>query len=59
MKITAAQTNDGLGWLRAARRDLQREIGATPKERLVYYRAKERKFPDRLYSGRSAGIPAK
>jgi len=59
MKTSTAQTTDGLDWLRAIRRDLQRRIGATPKERAAYYQAKEKKFSARLYAGRSAGITAK
>jgi hypothetical protein len=59
MKTPAAQTGDGLEWLRAIRRDLQREIGATPKERGAYYQAREKKLRARMYVGRSAGIPAR
>ena len=36
MKTPAAHTTDGLEWLRAIRRDLQREIGQTPQERAAY-----------------------
>jgi len=53
MKTPTIQTNDGLEWLRAIRRGLQREIGAKPKARGAYYRAKERKLRERLYPGRS------
>jgi hypothetical protein len=59
MKTPTAQPNDGLEWLRAIRRDLQREIGATPKERGAYYQAREKKLRARLYSGRSIGIAAR
>jgi len=55
MKNPTAQSTDGLEWLRAVRRDLQREIGVTSKERGSYYRAKEKKLQARLYAGRSAG----
>ena len=44
MKTPATQTTDGLEWLRAIRRDLQREIGQTPQERAAYYQAKEKKL---------------
>jgi len=47
MKTPAAQTTDGLEWLRAVRRDLQREIGQTPRERAAYYQAKEKKLRGR------------
>ena len=43
MKTPAAQITDGLEWLRAIRRDLQREIGKTPQERAAYYQAREKK----------------
>ena len=48
MKTPAAQTTDGLEWLRAIRRDLQREIGQTPRERAAYYQAKEKKLRGRM-----------
>ncbi len=44
MNTPATQTTDGLEWLRAIRRDLQREIGQTPQERATYYQAKEKKL---------------
>ena len=47
MKTSTAQTTDGLEWLRAIRRDLQREIGQTPRERAAYYQAKEKKLRGR------------
>ena len=47
MKTPAAQTTDGLEWLRAIRRDLQREIGQTPQERAAYYPAREKKLRGR------------
>ncbi len=47
MKTPAAQTTDGLEWLRAIRRDLQREIGYTPQERAAYYQAREKKLRGR------------
>lgn len=47
MKTPTSQPTDGLEWLRAIRRDLQREIGATPQERAAYYQAKERKLRGR------------
>jgi hypothetical protein len=59
MKTRTDQPTDGLEWLRVIRRDLQREIGATPKERGTYYRAKEKKLRTRMYAGRSAAITAK
>ena len=59
MKTPGAQNTDGLEWLRAIRRDLQREIGATPQERAAYYQAKEKKLRARLYAGRSGAITAK
>lgn len=54
MKATTSQSADGLEWLRAIRRDLQREIGKSPQERAAYYQAKERKLRARLYAGRAA-----
>jgi hypothetical protein len=59
MKTPAAQTTDGLEWLRAIRRDLQQEIGTKPKERSLYYQAKEKKLRARLYAGRAPGIAIK
>jgi hypothetical protein len=59
MKTPTVPPTDGLEWLRTIRRDLQREIGATPKERSRYYQEKEKKLRARLYAGRSAGIAAK
>lgn len=56
---TTTQMADGLEWLRAIRRDLQREIGQSPQERAAYYQAKEKKLRARLYAGRSAGVTAK
>ena len=47
MKTPAAQNTDGLEWLRAIRRDLQREIGQTPQERAAYYQAREKKLRGR------------
>ena len=47
MKTPTARTTDGLEWLRAIRRDLQREIGQTPQERAAYYQAKEKKLRGR------------
>ena len=47
MKISSGKTTDGLEWLRAIRRDLQREIGQTPQERAAYYQAKEKKLRGR------------
>ena len=47
MKTPASQTTEGLEWLRAIRRDLQREIGQTPQERAAYYQAKEKKLRGR------------
>ena len=47
MKTPTARTTDGLEWLRAIRRDLQREIGQTPRERAAYYQAKEKKLRGR------------
>ena len=59
MKTPAAQTTDGLEWLRAIRHDLQREIGSTPQERAAYYQAKERKLRGRtLRTKRRAGQAA-
>ena len=47
MKTHATKITDGLEWLRAIRRDLQREIGQTPQERAAYYQAKEKKLRGR------------
>ena len=47
MKTPSTQTTDGLEWLRAIRRDLQREIGQTPQERAAYYQAKDKKLRGR------------
>jgi len=47
VKTPTAKTTDGLEWLRAIRRDLQREIGQTPQERAAYYQAKEKKLRGR------------
>ena len=47
MKTSAAQTTDGLEWLRAIRREIQREIGQTPQERAAYYQAREKKLRGR------------
>ena len=47
MKISTGKTTGGLEWLRAIRRDLQREIGQTPQERAAYYQAKEKKLRGR------------
>ena len=47
MKTPDTRTTDGLEWLRAIRRDLQREIGQTPQERAAYYQAKEKKLRGR------------
>ena len=47
MKLLSAQTDDGLEWLRAIRRDLQREIGRTPQERAAYYQAREKELRGR------------
>ena len=47
MKTPASQTTEGLEWLRAIRRDLQREIGQTPQERAAYYQASEKKLRGR------------
>lgn len=47
MKMSTDKTTDGLEWLRAIRRDLQREIGQTPQERAAYYQAKEKKLRGR------------
>jgi hypothetical protein len=59
MNTPTGQTNDGLDWLRAIRRDIQREIGASPRERGSYYQSMEKKLRARLYAGRSAEISAK
>ena len=59
MKTPVAQPTDGLEWLRAIRRDLQREIGTTPQERAAFYQAKERKLRARVRPSRSAAIAAK
>ena len=59
MKTPAAQTTDGLEWLRAIRRKLQREIGTTPQERAAYYQAKEKKLRARLRPRRSVAVTAK
>jgi hypothetical protein len=59
MKASSTKNTDGLEWLRAIRRDLQREIGATSQERAAYYQKKEKKLRARLRPGRSAAIPAK
>jgi hypothetical protein len=48
MKTTSTQSTDGLEWLHTIRRNLQREIGATPQERAAYYQAKEKKLRTRL-----------
>ena len=56
MKTPTSQPTDGLEWLRAIRRDLQREIGASPRERAAYYQAKEKKLRGRtLRTPRRAG----
>ena len=48
MKTKTATDTDGLAWLRAIRRDLQREIGQTPQERAAYYQAREKKLRGRM-----------
>ena len=53
MKTKTATDTDGLAWLRAIRRDLQREIGATPQERAAYYQAKDKRLRARLHPGRA------
>ena len=52
-------TSDGLEWLRAIRRDLQREIGTAPKKRAAYYRTKEKKLRARLHPGRAPALAEK
>lgn len=47
MKTPSTEVHDGLEWLRAIRRDLQREIGQTPQERAADYQAKEKKLRGR------------
>ena len=53
MKTKTAPDTDGLAWLRTIRRDLQREIGATPQQRAAYYQAKDQRLRTRLHPGRS------
>ena len=59
MKTTTNQSNDGLEWLRAIRRDLEHEIGSTSQQRAAYYQAKEKKLHARLYAGRRTRIAAR
>ena len=47
MNTPTSQTTDGLEWLRAIRRDLQREIGQTAQERAAYYQSREKKLHGR------------
>ena len=59
MKTSIVQNTDGLEWLRAIRRDLQRQIGQNPRERAAYYQAKEKKLRGRtLRTTSRAGQPA-
>ena len=56
MKTSTKKHSDGLEWLREARRDLMREIGATPKERGAYYREMEKELGGRMFRGRFAEL---
>ncbi len=59
MKTRKSRSTDGLDWLRAVRHKIQKEIGATPKERGAYYRAREKKLRSRIYPGRSSADTVK
>lgn len=48
MKPQTAHHTDGLEWLRAIRRDLQRDLGQNPQQRAAYYQAKEKKLAKRV-----------
>jgi hypothetical protein len=56
MKASTKKHSDGLEWLREARRDLMREIGATPQERGAYYREMEKELGGRMFRGRFAEL---